>query len=104
MRFLVAAIFALAPFFLATLLSAQPRPKVRSMVTIIDRDGTNKHVVFTADRLFEAPNWSPDGKYLLLNSEGKLWKIPAAGGEPAPVDMAFTGTQSAVESSVIRTN
>lgn len=59
------------------MLGAQPRPKVRSLVTVIDRDGTNKHVVFTADRLFEAPNWSPDGTYLLLNSDGKLWKIPA---------------------------
>ena len=87
MRLLVAALFAFAPFILATLLSAQPRPKVRSMVTIIDRDGTNKRVVFTADRLFEAPNWSPDGTYLLLNSEGHLWRLAAGGGEPAPVDM-----------------
>ncbi len=82
MRFLVAALFVFAPFILATLLGAQPKPKVRSVVTVIDRDGTNKRVVFTADRLFEAPNWSPDGTYLLLNSEGKLWKIAVAGGEP----------------------
>jgi TolB protein len=87
MRLTLAAVLAVAPFALATLLGAQMRPKVRSHVTIIDRDGTSKRVVFTADRLFEAPNWSPDGTYLLLNSEGRLWKIPLSGGEPQPVDL-----------------
>jgi Tol biopolymer transport system component len=108
MRLVVAAVFAVAPFLLAALLDAQARPKVRSLVTIIDRDGSNKRVVLTADRLFEAPNWSPDGAYLLLNSEGRLWKLPVAGGQPAPVDLgrvkginndhgiSFDGSQIAV--------
>jgi Tol biopolymer transport system component len=108
MRFLIAAVVTVAPFVLAALLGAQPRPKARSLITIIDRDGSNKRVVFTSDRLFEAPNWSPDGKYLLLNSEGKLWKIAVEGGEPQPVELgrvnginndhgiSFDGTQIVV--------
>jgi TolB protein len=87
MRLLAAAAVAAIPFILATLLGAQPRPRVRSRVTIIGRDGSSKRVVFSADRLFEAPNWSPDGKYLLLNSEGRLWKLAVSGGEPQPVDL-----------------
>ncbi len=63
----------------------QARPKVRSHIAILDLKGTEK-VIYSADRLFEAPNWSPDGKYLLLNSGGRLWKLSVNGGEPAEVD------------------
>jgi TolB protein len=69
------------------LLAAQGRAKVRSHLTIVDRDGTSKRVVYSADHVFEAPNWSPDGKYLVFNSEGKLWRIPAEGGEPEPIPL-----------------
>lgn len=31
---------------------------------------------------FEAPNWMPDGKHLLYNENGSLYKIPIEGGEP----------------------
>ena len=58
------------------------RPAVTSHVTVIARDGKSKKVVFSSPRLFEAPNWSLDGKYLVLNSEGKLWRLAVAGGEP----------------------
>ena len=70
-------------------LSAQTsRPKVRSFIAIMDRDG-NENVLWSGERHFEAPNWSPDGKYLLLNSGGRLWTLPVTGGEPSEVD---TGT------------
>ncbi|MDZ4797275.1 MAG: hypothetical protein SGI92_03865 [Bryobacteraceae bacterium] len=69
-----------------------PRPKVRSHVAILDLKGREK-VVYSADKLFEAPNWSPDGKYLLLNSGGKLWKLSVSGGQPVEVD---SGTISRV--------
>ena len=52
---------------------------------VVNADGSSPRVVFESPRLFEAPNWSPDGSYLLLNSGGRLWKLPAAGGEPAEV-------------------
>ncbi|HWQ57170.1 MAG TPA: hypothetical protein VN442_26015 [Bryobacteraceae bacterium] len=61
---------------------AQPRGPVTSHVVVVDRDGRDERVVFSSPRLFEAPNWSPDGKYLLLNSEGRLWRLPLAGGPP----------------------
>jgi Tol biopolymer transport system component len=63
-----------------------PRPQLTSHVTLIGVDGKGKRVVYSAPRKLEAPNWSPDGTYLLLNGDGKLWRLPLAGGEPEPVD------------------
>ncbi len=43
-------------------------------------DGTRK-VIFESPERFEAPNWMPDGKKLLFNMNGSLFKIPTAGGQ-----------------------
>ena len=45
-----------------------------------------RKIVYRARRHFEAPNWSRDGSYLLFNSNGRLFTIPVAGGEPKPLD------------------
>jgi Tol biopolymer transport system component len=60
-----------------------------SHVTVIGRDGKSKKIVYSAPRLLEAPNWSADGKHLVLNSEGKLWRVAVEGGEP---ELIPTGT------------
>jgi len=88
------------PCLLAVLLSIaglraqQPRPPVESRVTIIEADGKKAQVIYKASRLLEAPNWSPDGKYLLLNAEGKLWKLPVAGGE---LELVNTGAVERID-------
>lgn len=56
-------------------LAGQQRPRVRSKVSIYDLRLKSVRVIYTADQLFEAPNWSPDGKYLLVNSGGGLWRL-----------------------------
>jgi len=39
--------------------------------------------VYQADNVIEAPNWSRDGKFLLVNTGGNLFRLPAGGaGEP----------------------
>lgn len=42
-------------------------------------DGKRMVIYEKPDR-FEAPNWMPDGKQLLFNMEGSLYKIPTTGG------------------------
>jgi len=41
-------------------------------------DTTTGHIqtVYSADRRFEAPNWSRDGRYFLINREGRLYRLP----------------------------
>ncbi|HEX2967499.1 MAG TPA: hypothetical protein VHO46_00225 [Bacteroidales bacterium] len=40
-----------------------------------------RKVIWEKDGRFEAPNWMPDGKQLLFNMDGLMWKIPVNGGK-----------------------
>lgn len=69
----------IALLILVTILRAQdpeePEQHLRSRIFIFDlRDGTS-HLVYTADSIWEAPNWLPDGKSLILNSKGAIYKF-----------------------------
>jgi Tol biopolymer transport system component len=72
---------------LAALAAAQtPRPKVRTQIVLVEI-GRIHEIILDEPRHFEAPNWSPDGSYLLVNSEGRLWKVsPTVDWDPKPVD------------------
>ncbi|HEU5402858.1 MAG TPA: hypothetical protein VFU86_15975 [Terriglobales bacterium] len=61
---------------------------VRSSVSIYDIATNKIRVVYSADKLWEAPNWSPDGKYLLANSGGAMYRI-AVDGKSAPEKIAL---------------
>jgi Tol biopolymer transport system component len=51
-------------------------------LTVIDREQGRPEVIFTADEVIEAPNWTPDGKTLVFNAGGEIWRIPADGSMP----------------------
>lgn len=66
---------------------------IRSSVEIFDISSRKTEVVWQTEALFEAPNWSPDGSYLLLNSEGRLYRLPLSGPrEPQRLDTGFAVT------------
>ena len=51
-------------------------PGQQSELTIINADGNGRDVIFaTADEIIEAPNWHPDGDYLVFNAGGEIWRI-----------------------------
>jgi len=60
---------------LGAALSAQDR--VRS--TLVTVDVTTGHIdtVISEDIHFEAPNWSPDGRFFLVNSRGRVYRLSA---------------------------
>jgi TolB protein len=61
----------------------------RAELTIADLDGATE-VVFVADEVIEAPNWTPDGAALIFNAGGELWRIPADGSAaPTRIDTGF---------------
>ena len=62
--------------------TATPTPAVRqgeaplrSHIFIYDLRTGKSTPVFTADVIWEAPNWSPDGKFLIANSGGAIYKL-----------------------------
>ncbi len=76
-------VFALcAPF----LIPAQ-KPQLHSKVNVYDLASKSVKTIYSDDKVLEAPNWSPDGKYLLFNREGSLYEIPVAGGQPQQIDL-----------------
>jgi Tol biopolymer transport system component len=54
----------------------QLRPGQRTEVWVFDvGDGVPELVYTTDELLLEAPNWAPDGRALLLNGDGLLWRL-----------------------------
>jgi Tol biopolymer transport system component len=53
--------------------------KVISSLYVYDLASEKSELILTEKRHFEAPNWSFDGKFLLINSYGKLEKITPKG-------------------------
>ncbi len=64
--------------------------KIESTLETINISSFDRKVVYHTKKHIEAPNWSPDGKTLIYNSNGLLYKIPVKGGEPEliPTDFA----------------
>ena len=79
------AIFSQVDFKLLGQAQAKERV-VESTLEIISVSTGERHVVYRAKRHFEAPNWSPDGRYLLFNGGGRLYTVPVTGGEPKLLD------------------
>lgn len=70
--------------------SAQQQRKGSSILEIIDITDGSRKTVKEFPYIIEAPNWTPDGKWLIYNSRGRLYKIsPDRGGDPVEIDTGF---------------
>lgn len=52
---------------------------IRSSLRTVDIASGRVETVHTENRHFEAPNWSPDGRFFVVNSKGRLYRISATG-------------------------
>lgn len=55
---------------------------MRSSVEIFDCESRTSRVVWQTDALVEAPNWTPDGRCLVINGDGLLYRLPIGGDTP----------------------
>ncbi len=56
-------------------------------LVIIGRDGSDPTVIYDSAALIEAPNWTPDGQWLIYNADGRLWRISVDGARgPERID------------------
>ncbi len=51
---------------------------MRSFLEIYDLASGTSRVLLHSDRHIEAPNWDPSGETLLINAEGRLFRVPLA--------------------------
>jgi TolB protein len=65
--------------------------QVLSHVTVMDVKTGKERIVATLDAHSEAPNWTPDGKWLILNSRGKLYRLAVTGGQPELIETGDVG-------------
>ncbi|TDE90059.1 biopolymer transporter Tol [Occultella glacieicola] len=64
------------------------RPGQRAELFIVDVETGERRLVYESSALlFEAPNWTPDGKHLLVNAEGLLYRLPIDGGHLAEIPL-----------------
>jgi Tol biopolymer transport system component len=69
--------------------SVGPPTNVQSTLEFISIASKDRRVVYHTSDHIEAPNWSRDGNWLLFNSKGRIWRMPAAGGVPEAIDTGF---------------
>ena len=60
-----------------------------SEVAILRLDGRSVETVLRTDRLVEAPNWTRDGKSLIINGDGRLYRVPLDRPEMIEIDTGF---------------
>ncbi len=63
---------------------------VPSELAIFDLESRRSETVLRTPRLIEAPNWTPDGKTLIVNGEGSLFRVELGGmAKLARIDTGF---------------
>jgi hypothetical protein len=73
----------------APLPAASRAPVLYSALETQTMSSTDRRVVYVTPTRIEAPNWLRDGKALVYNSGGRIYRIPVAGGKPEVIDTGF---------------
>jgi len=68
---------------------AGTKPKLISTLETVAIGSKDRRVTWWTTNLIEAPNWARDGTNLYFNSNGRLYRIAQAGGEPHALDTGF---------------
>ena len=62
---------------------------MKSSLEIFDIDTGESTVVLQTDRLIEAPNWSRDGRFLIVNGDGRLYRVELDAPGLSEIDTGF---------------
>lgn len=60
-----------------------------SQLEVVDVTTRERQIVYRANGIFEAPNWTPDDRFFIFNRDGLLYRLNRAGGEPEQIDTGF---------------
>lgn len=59
----------------------QPGTSIRSILRTVEVPSGRVTSVYVEAVHFEAPNWSPDGLFFVVNSQGRLYRLPVDGAK-----------------------
>ena len=65
------------------------RDYLGSSLEILDVENGHNRVVLQAPNSIQAPNWTPDGRYLVYNSEGLLYRFDIETGKSEMINSGF---------------
>ena len=85
----VATLYVFMMSYFAWGQSSAATPTLFSKLETIDIESKVRTVVYAAPEHFEAPNWTHDGAFFLFNQDGRIYRLPVAGGKPEVIDTGF---------------
>ena len=65
-----------------------------SNLEVLDLETGIRKVIHRSPLSLQAPNWSPDGRYLVYNSEGLLYRFDLESGIPAVIPSGFASSNN----------
>jgi TolB protein len=69
--------------------TAAAKLTLHSSLETINITSTDRRVVHSIAGHFEAPNWTHDGAAFIFNEDGRIRRLPVAGGKPETIDTGF---------------
>lgn len=89
-RDVISGIALMAVLGLLGVTQALGQDNVRSFLRTVEVETGKIETVYELDLHYEAPNWSPDGSFFVLNQGGRLYRLPASGkGDLAEIPTGF---------------
>ncbi len=80
---------SVGPLVLMMAAAQGSQDSIRSFLKTVHISSGRIETVYSADRHFEAPNWSRDGRFFLINSGGRLYRLNAGTQQLEPVETGF---------------
>jgi TolB protein len=65
------------------------RDYIGSNLEILDVETGRRKIIYSSPESLQAPNWTPDGKGLIYNKRGRLYRFDLARNMPALLDTGF---------------
>lgn len=62
---------------------------MKSIVATLDIATGRETIIYETERHLEAPNWTPDGDTLVVNGNGRLFRLPIAAPSLIEIDTGF---------------
>ena len=69
--------------------ATEEKPVLHSTLEIVPINSRDRRVVYHTLDHIEAPNWTRDGRFMLFNAKGRIFRLPVKGGTPEEIDTGF---------------